>query len=310
MKDRLDAAAERARVGNWQVACTPERARARRARHGYIAKRWAPTDRSAAKPHSNPCRPRSALRAMPAIHAPTADQPRESDGDPAGAVHISSATGLALSRCELLLRHARGDFNLALERGFKESAHASTDPKQPTPEHQRATLTVVGGEIRYARSSPTLLSQHIFLVVEFLGERRRTECVRRSKHPQWSLSHFDVMLPEHERSKAFAGRVSVSLCDLDNNILGSGSCDFSHLAASGVATVQLLATCELREQSSAVAGTIELRMGIQLDSTVDNEPSEDSLTRNQSCPSNVQATCPASAFTNKTCRFASRLTLI
>lgn len=235
---------------------------------------------------------------MLAVHAPAADQPRESDGGPAGAVHISSATGLALPRCELLLRQARGDFNLALERGFKESAHASTDPKQPTPEHQRATLTVVGGEIRYVlRSSATLLSQHIFLVVEFLGERRRTESVRRSKHPQWVLSHFDVMLPERERRGS--ERVSLSLCDLDNNILGSGSCDFSHLAASGVAAVQLLATCDLREQCSAVAGTIELRMGIQLDSTVDNEPSEDSLTRNQSCPAPVQATSPAGALSKK-----------
>ena len=92
-------------------------------------------------------------------------------GDPQ-AVSISSATGLPLPQCELLLQEARGDFNLAIARGFKQSNAVDGGAVQPPPKQQRATLTVLGGEIQYSRSSARLLSQHIFLVVELLGEKQ------------------------------------------------------------------------------------------------------------------------------------------
>jgi hypothetical protein len=194
---------------------------------------------------------------------------RHDDPSPSpAAVSLSSATGLPLERCEALLEEARGDFNLAAARGFKQQQAIDANGRDDAVDAEaegasapvtQATLTILGSrDVIYPRSSSSILSQHIYLVVELLGERQRTESVRRSSRPKWMHCKFGLKLLPADR----CGRrhsVRLTLCDLEHNVIAAGSSDFSADTESATVAVELLSTCELPD-CSGVAGTVDLKV--------------------------------------------------
>jgi len=188
-------------------------------------------------------------------------EPQPEDEDAAPAVRLSSITGLPRERCAELLEAARGDLDLAASRAFKlqqlerlgAAGPAAPDPMAAPP----ATLTILGGvDVQYPRASASILAQHIYLVVELRGERQRTEAVRRTARPRWAQAQFEVELP----ADGTAAEVRLTMCDLDDNVIGSGEAALEVGAATSSADVQLLSAADLPEQCGGVAGVIQLEL--------------------------------------------------
>ena len=123
-------------------------------------------------------------------------------------------------------------------------------------------------------------------MLEVLGERQRTEAVRRSRRPRWAQASFALAeLPAGEG----AGSVRLTLCDLDHNVIGSGAANLPAENDSGGATVAvelLSAACDLPAECHGVAGTIELRIARDRADLpeAEAEAEEAPLERIRSCP--------------------------
>ena len=78
--------------------------------------------------------------------------------DDSDAVSLSSATGLPLLRCIELLDGARGDFNLAISRGFKERHAAAATTAEGTGSAEDAVGTRSKATVRSAHSCNAALS--------------------------------------------------------------------------------------------------------------------------------------------------------
>ena len=188
-------------------------------------------------------------------------EPQPEDEDAAPAVRLSSITGLPRERCAELLEAARGDLDLAASRAFKlqqlerlgAAGLAAPDPMAAPP----AMLTILGGvDVQYPRASASILAQHIYLVVELRGEKQRTEAVRRTARPRWAQAQFEVKLP----ADGTAAEVRLTMCDLDDNVIGSGEAALEVGEATSSADVQLLSAADLPEQCGGVAGVIQLEL--------------------------------------------------
>ena len=92
-----------------------------------------------------------------------AEARHDDPGPSPAAVSLSSATGLPLERCEALLEEARGDFNLAAARGFKQQRAIDANGRDDAVDAEaegasapvtQATLTILGSrDVIYPRSS-------------------------------------------------------------------------------------------------------------------------------------------------------------
>lgn len=184
------------------------------------------------------------------------------------AVSLSSATGLDVERCEQLLSEARGDFNLAAARAFRQQRAAAWMQRDATalarPEDTPAAfltqtkLTISGGRgIIYPRPSSSILSQHMYLIVDMPGERQCTEPIRRTSRPRWRHSEFNLPM---QLAPVDRWPIRLTLCDLENHVIASGTCEIVIDSQPTIVAVQLFSTCEVLSESSAMAGMIEVQV--------------------------------------------------